>query len=122
VVGVICACAVTAAPGEAAVGRFMASPPMVVLPSAPVESAATMLDEGHIGCLPVVAGARVIGIVTRGDLRRAGALDVDATPCACCGETRHVRPDPHGTGVYYCIECRHPDVVIEEYEDLGIRD
>ena len=118
-VGVLCACDLRTAPGEAPVERFMASPPMVVLPTAPVESAATMLAEAHIGCLPVVAGARVVGIVTRGDLRRAGVLDTDATPCACCGSERHVRPDPLGTGFYYCSECRHPDPLPEEYEDLG---
>jgi signal-transduction protein with cAMP-binding, CBS, and nucleotidyltransferase domain len=98
----------------------MSSPPMVVLPSAPIEAAATMVEEAGIGCLPVVAGARVVGIVTRGDLRRAGVLDTDATPCTCCGTTHHVRPD-HDTGFYYCTECRHPEWPCED-ADLGVGD
>jgi CBS-domain-containing membrane protein len=120
-VGVVCACDLRSAPAGDPVSKFMSSPPMVVLPTAPIEAAATMVEEARIGCLPVVAGARVVGIVTRGDLRRAGVLDMDATPCACCGTTRHVRPDDT-TGFYMCTDCRHSEELPDEYADLGVGD
>jgi signal-transduction protein with cAMP-binding, CBS, and nucleotidyltransferase domain len=120
-VGVVCACDLRDAPAQETVAKYMSSPPMVVLPTAPIEAAATMCEEARIGCLPVVAGARVVGIVTRGDLRRAGVLDVDATPCQCCGTTRHVRPDPE-TGMYKCTDCRHPEERPDEWADLGVGD
>ena len=120
-VGVVCSCDLRAAPVEEPISKYMSSPPMVVLPTAPIEAAATLLEEARIGCLPVVTGARVVGIVTRGDLRRAGVLDVDATPCACCGTTRHVRPDPN-TGFYTCTDCRHPEELPDEYAEIGVGD
>jgi len=50
------------------VGRAMSAPPVITEPSAPVERAARLLAERKIGCLPVVDGERVVGIVTATDV------------------------------------------------------
>jgi len=59
------------------VGRAMSAPPVITEPSAPEaagdeaapdERAARLLAERKIGCLPVVDGERVVGIVTATDV------------------------------------------------------
>src|SRR4029450_8393550 len=44
--------------------RVMSSPPIVIDPEASVEDAALVMAERKIGCLPVVEGGRLIGMLT----------------------------------------------------------
>jgi acetoin utilization protein AcuB len=46
----------------------MSEQPTTIAPDAPVEDAASVLVVRKIGCLPVVEGGRLIGIVTETDL------------------------------------------------------
>ena len=50
------------------VGRAMSSPPAVIEPQAPIERAAQRLAERKIGCLPVVDGEELVGLVTATDV------------------------------------------------------
>jgi len=50
------------------IGRAMSTPPIVVEPFASVEKAALLLAEHKIGCLPVVDGDELVGLVTATDL------------------------------------------------------
>jgi len=50
------------------VGRAMSSPPVVIEPFAPVDKAARLLAEHKIGCLPVVEGDELLGLVTATDV------------------------------------------------------
>ena len=50
--------------------RVMSSPPIVIDPDASVEEAALVMAERKIGCLPVVEGGRLIGMLTETDVLR----------------------------------------------------
>jgi CBS domain-containing protein len=50
------------------VGSAMSSPPVTITPHDDVDAAIRLITERGIGCLPVVEGNRVVGIVTRRDL------------------------------------------------------
>jgi CBS domain-containing protein len=52
------------------IARVMSSPPVVVAPEATVEEAAQVMAERKIGCLPVVDGDELVGLVTETDLLR----------------------------------------------------
>ena len=49
----------------------MTSPAVTTVPSTPVSAAAARMLDQHVNRLPVVAGDRLVGIVTRADLVRA---------------------------------------------------
>lgn len=53
---------------RARVGELMSEDLTTVVPDAPVEEAASLLVVKKIGCLPVVADGRLVGIVTETDL------------------------------------------------------
>ena len=50
------------------IGRAMSTPPIVIEPFATVEKAALLLAEHRIGCLPVVDGEDLVGLVTATDV------------------------------------------------------
>ncbi|MEM7410660.1 MAG: CBS domain-containing protein [Myxococcota bacterium] len=50
--------------------RVMSSPPVVISPDASVEEAALVMAERKIGCLPVVDGDRLLGMLTETDVLR----------------------------------------------------
>ncbi|HET9984195.1 MAG TPA: CBS and ACT domain-containing protein [Longimicrobiales bacterium] len=56
---------------EKRVGAVMGRDMVVVDPDTPVEEAARLMAHHRIGCLPVVVGAEVVGILTASDLVRA---------------------------------------------------
>jgi predicted transcriptional regulator len=52
------------------ISRVMSSPPVVIGPDATIREAALLMADRKIGCLPVVEGGRLIGIVTETDVLR----------------------------------------------------
>ena len=48
--------------------RAMSAPPIVVEPYVSVQKAALLMAENRIGCLPVVEGDELVGLVTATDL------------------------------------------------------
>ena len=50
--------------------RVMSKPPIVIEPDASVRQAARLMAEHKIGCLPVVEGRSLVGIVTETDVLR----------------------------------------------------
>jgi len=64
------------------IGRVMTQPPIVVSPDASIRQAAQVMAENKIGCLPVVTGEELIGIVTETDVLRWVAE----------GDEQHARP------------------------------
>jgi predicted transcriptional regulator len=75
-VGVACRCDL--GPGaDRAVGSVMSKEVFVAEPATSLGEAAAAMRQLGIGCLPVVAGPLVIGIVTRRDLDRAGVPRAD---------------------------------------------
>ena len=52
------------------INRVMSTPPIVISPDATVEEAARMMADRKIGCLPVVDGDDLIGLITETDVLR----------------------------------------------------
>ena len=52
------------------IGRVMSKPPIVVEPDATIEEAALIMAEKKIGCLPVVDGDALVGMLTETDVLR----------------------------------------------------
>lgn len=55
------------------VGDWMTRNPVIVLPTTRLTEAYALMAERHIRRLPVVEKGKLVGIVTLGDLRQAGA-------------------------------------------------
>jgi CBS domain-containing protein len=51
-----------------AVKEVMSDPPIVIAPHASVQEAARLMMEKKIGCLPVLEGAQLVGIITETDM------------------------------------------------------
>ncbi len=106
-VGILCRCDLYPEPeASAEVASRMASHVYALEPTATLGEAAAAMKELSVGCLPVVQRDRPIGLVTRGDLRRAGVPEpaLGAHCCVECGSVHGVRPDAHG-GLEYCLDC-----------------
>ncbi len=65
---------------EAEVGRAMTSPAQTAHPDESADLAALRMTDGELGCLPVVARGRLVGILTRTDLLAAEAARSLQTP------------------------------------------
>jgi CBS domain-containing protein len=52
------------------ISRVMSSPPIVISPDATIREAALLMADRKIGCLPVVDGDRLIGMITETDVLR----------------------------------------------------
>ena len=61
------------------ISRVMSSPPVVIGPDATIREAALLMADRKIGCLPVLEGGRLIGLVTETDVLRWVA-SAPATP------------------------------------------
>ena len=51
-----------------AVKEVMSDPPITVAPHASVQEAARLMMEKKVGCLPVLEGSKLVGIVTETDM------------------------------------------------------
>jgi CBS-domain-containing membrane protein len=71
-VGVACRCDLARGDGRA-VSDVMSNEVFAVEPATTIGVASAALKQLRIGCLPVVSGPLVLGILTRSDLDRAGA-------------------------------------------------
>jgi CBS domain-containing protein len=56
---------------QQSIAEWMSTPPVVIAPSMSLEAAQRLMQQQHVRRLPVVADARLIGIITWGDLRAA---------------------------------------------------
>jgi CBS domain-containing protein len=52
------------------ISRVMSSPPVVIGPDATIREAALLMADRKIGCLPVLEGGRLIGMITETDVLR----------------------------------------------------
>jgi acetoin utilization protein AcuB len=106
-VGVICRCDLYPEPeAHEDVAKRMASNVYALDPTSTLGEAAAAMKTLEVGCLPVVHKGRPIGVVTRGDLRRAGVPEpaLGAHRCLECGSVHGVRTDAH-SGLEYCLDC-----------------
>ena len=68
------------------VRQFAHEDPFVIEPAAPLSRAAALMCEHKVGCLPVVLGGKLLGVVTTTDLLRAQVSG---------NVTFRRQPDPH---------------------------
>lgn len=118
-VGLVCVCDLDQSRTGATVEECMARELTTVDVATSAALAGRLMLEQGIGCLPVLAGGRLRGVITIGDLRRAGIVDAPAERCVSCGTTDHVRCENRGGSVGYCLECTQRSVPPGWDEDLG---
>lgn len=70
--GIVCGCDLGAAPPGELVSSCLVADLWITEPSATLADAAMAMKENHVGCLPVVDGEELVGVITRTDLLRAG--------------------------------------------------
>jgi CBS domain-containing protein len=62
---------------ELAVAQAMRHPVVTIAADAPLDAAAALMERRRVGCLPVVDGAALRGILTRTDLLREAIADLE---------------------------------------------
>lgn len=121
--GILCLCDLWRGEPGSVASEMMTAPPATIDPLASAEEAVATMNEQAIGCLPVLDGDRLVGIVTREDLRRAGALgDEHVRSCAACGTRHHVRTADLHNGIAFCVECLERGRAFDcddPYDELG---
>jgi len=65
------------------VKEVMTTDVVTIRPDAPLAAAAALMLERRIGCLPVVEGGRLVGIVTEGDFVALAARAADGARARC---------------------------------------
>lgn len=110
-VGITCVCDLWGAKGHELVIQHMKVPVVTIGAHETVLRASEVARDRDVGCLPVLdERRRLVGIVTEGDLMRAGAIGLEHLPPACmgCGSRHHVRAgvaERTSEGVAYCVRC-----------------
>jgi predicted transcriptional regulator len=104
--GVVCGCDLRAAAAGERVRDRMARDVYAIRSRASLGEAIAAMSDLAISCLPVFDRGLLVGILTRGDLRRAGAPDelIGTRRCSTCGSHNGVRTDPL-TGGDACLGC-----------------
>ena len=118
--GVVCVCDLREAPEDELVAERM-NEPVTVHPAATVSEASDVMRELALGCLPVVDGDSVVGIITRGDLIRAGlpAEETGAKTCVACGYIHNVQPDRRTEEIGFCLYCRERSTPASLDDEMG---
>jgi CBS domain-containing protein len=115
--GVVCKCALLAAPVGVTVSECMRGPAITVRSNSSLEEASALMIERGVGTLPVVYDFTVVGMITRADLVARGALSPAAAPrCSNCGSFDHVGPLPEA-GAPVCRRCRSGAPALESAEN-----
>jgi predicted transcriptional regulator len=115
--GIVCQADLQQARISALVGECMSSPVLCIGPETTLKEAADIMQENSVGCLPVVTGAFLVGVITRDKLVRMGVEaedptevvteeeDESSTLCAACGKAKNVRRDLRTGMLSLCAEC-----------------
>jgi CBS domain-containing protein len=115
--GIVCQTDLRQARQGALVGDCMKSPVLCIGPETTLGEAADIMRENSVGCLPVVTGAFLVGMVTRDRLFQILGLtsffeEVDAAggdpkpSCAACGSSKaDVKPQFRAAMVDLCGDC-----------------
>lgn len=118
-VGLVCLCDLDQARTGSTVADCMSRGPVTVEPTTPAVTAGQLMLERGISCLPVVSDGVLRGVITLGDLQRAGIVDLPVERCIACGSEEHVRCEGPGRAVGYCLECTRRSEPPRWDEDLG---
>lgn len=114
VVGVACVCDLWWASALARVGDVMTTAPVKIDPAVVLDQAVRRMLEREVGCFPVVSDDQLRGVLTRGDLVRAGMLKPPPR-CGICDSRHHVRALCGTAQLRLCVHC----LATQDPEDLG---
>jgi predicted transcriptional regulator len=113
--GIVCHADLQQARNSALVGECMSSPVLCIGPETTLKEAADIMQENAVGCLPVVTGAFLVGVITRDKLVRMGVEAEEAAEppeseptssvCAACGSNEGIRRDLRTGMLSLCVEC-----------------
>lgn len=87
-----------------------------------VEEAIDEMNASDVSCLLAMEGDRLVGILTRGDLLRAGFpedLVVGERRCSACGTYRHVHRHARDD-LLLCVECADRSIAPRAGDELGV--
>jgi CBS domain-containing protein len=118
-VGVVCTCDLDRAGASEDVASCMSHGVITIEPDATLSDAAQLMDDHEVNCL-LCSWRGGWGILTRGDLVRAGACQ--ARECFACGSRHHVRRQPRYEEQWFCSDCTEPrsDPELKGfYDDFG---
>jgi predicted transcriptional regulator len=121
-VGVVCVCDLDTASPYAPVSQTMSVPAVTVGVQVTLPDAARILRERRVGCLPVTESGKLVGIVSRSDLRREGIADEEFGACLCAAcRAHHAHLDPEAGDALFCRECRERahDGIPDDEEGAG---
>jgi len=126
--GIVCLCDLFSAQSHATVADVMTPHVATVDCDTTLEESMEMMSEMALGCLPVMEGESLVGVITRGDLHRAGVLtdQVIGRVCASCGTRHHVKFEPNSlegsSTVGFCLQCLERGRAYDStdlYDELG---
>jgi CBS domain-containing protein len=106
--GIVCGADLHAASRDSLVGECMSSPVLCISPETTLQEAIEIMAENDVGCLPVVTGDYLVGIVSRHALATAGLTDEsprEPDVCVACHSTKRVRREPRAGGAPLCETC-----------------
>ncbi len=101
----------------AVVSACMRTPVLCIGPETTVEDAASIMEENAVGCLPVITGSFLVGLVTKAKLAGltppladlTAVLEPEPTAaaevCAACGKRRRAIPELRAGFLALCSEC-----------------
>jgi CBS domain-containing protein len=99
------------------VGDCMTSPVLCIGPETTLADAVNIMDENAVGCLPVITGAFLVGMITRDKLSGIAAVEPEEAPpvedvekkapvaCAACGSDRNVQSFMRAGMIPLCTDC-----------------
>lgn len=121
-VGVVCRCRLVPPilAGETVADR-MSERLWTISDTDHLSDAAAIMLEHEVGFLPVVRRGVVLGVISRGDLLRAGIEGELAADhrCPACGGEHGVRPHPTIEGVEFCIDCLDKELIDADFEEIS---
>jgi predicted transcriptional regulator len=112
--GIVCQDDLRTARQSALVGECMSSPVLCIGPETTLKEAADIMEENAVGCLPVVTGAFLVGVITKDKLSKMGVNpdeaaeedeESEAASCAACGGAQEVRRDLRTGLLSLCVKC-----------------
>lgn len=116
--GIVCQDDLRQARRSALVGECMSSPVLCIGPETTLREAADIMEENSVGCLPVVTGAFLVGVITRDKLAHMGVNaqerivldetageDQEPSVCVACGGAKQVRKELRAGMMALCQDC-----------------
>lgn len=120
--GIVCHSDLAHARRETMVADCMSTPVLCISPETTIEEAAGIMEENAVGCLPVVTGTFLVGMITREEVPAAVSIlddleeeePTEPDECAACGSRKKVRRDLRCSLIPLCDHCARVVPTIDE--------